>query len=259
MGNKPCILVTNDDGIDAPGLFALSRVLQPVGDIFIVAPSSERSAVGHAITLSDPLRVSNYQRNDQLYGYAVNGTPADCVKIAYWALLKRKPLLVVSGINLGSNTGMNTIYSGTVSAATEGAILGIPSFAISLATYQDPDFQYAAKFAGQLARILLEKGLPKGVYLNVNVPACAENKIKGVNITRQGQAVFQEKFDKRIDPHGRTYYWLSGQKIDQEKSIDVDDGAVQTNYISVTPVHYDLTRYDFLNTLRDWDLNNLIQ
>jgi 5'-nucleotidase len=255
MGSRPCILVTNDDGIDAPGLLMLSKALHAVGDVTIVAPSTERSAVGHAITLSDPLRVFDYQRNDLFYGYAVNGTPADCVKIAYWAILKRKPEIVVSGINLGSNTGINTIYSGTVSAATEGAILGIPSFAISLATYHDPDFHYAAKFACQLARVLLEKGLPKGIYLNVNIPACEEKFIQGIAITRQGQAVFEEKFDKRIDPHGRIYYWLSGQKIDQEKSIDVDDGAVQTNHVSVTPVHYDLTRYDFLDTLREWNLN----
>jgi 5'-nucleotidase len=258
MGKNPCVLVTNDDGIGAPGLLALSQSLEAIGDIFIVAPATERSAVGHAITLSDPLRVFDFHRNGRLYGYAVNGTPADCVKIAYWALLKRKPDLVVSGINLGINTGINTIYSGTVSAATEGAILGIPSFAISLATFQDPDFGYASKFAQKLAGILLKKELPKGICLSVNIPACAENQIRGVSVTRQGQAVFREKFDKRTDPHGRIYYWLTGQKIDQEKSIDVDDGAVQANYVSVTPVHYDLTHYDFLNTLEKWNLDHIV-
>ena len=148
MSKRPFLLLTNDDGIGAPGLSALSNALEKIGDIAIVAPSSERSAVGHAITLSDPLRVWPYERN---CGYAVNGTPADCVKIAYWAILDRKPDVVVSGINLGTNTGINTIYSGTVSAATEGAILGIPSFAISLATFHDPDFDYSAKFAGKLS------------------------------------------------------------------------------------------------------------
>jgi len=251
---KPFLLLTNDDGIDAPGLFALYRELSKVGDVAIVAPSMERSAVGHAITLSDPLRVWDYQRDGSFYGYAVNGTPADCVKIAYWAILSRKPDAVISGINLGANTGINTIYSGTVSAATEGAILNIPSFAISLCTYHDPDFSYAAKFAKKLTTTLLQKGLPEGVFLNVNVPACPENEIQGVTVTRQGQALFEEKFDKRVDPHGRVYYWLTGQKMEKEKDLDVDDNAVRSNLVAITPLHYDLTRYDFLKDLKSWGI-----
>ena len=251
---RPLLLLTNDDGIGAPGLYALYQELHQTWDVIVVAPSSERSAVGHAITLSDPLRVWDYERDGSFFGYAVNGTPADCVKIACWAILNRKPTVVISGINLGTNTGINTIYSGTVSAATEGAILGIPSFAISLTTYRDPDFRYAARFAGKLTRILLKKHLPQGVYLNVNVPACPEEEIRGVSITRQGLTLFEEKFDKRIDPHGRVYYWLTGQKVDKETDTDVDDGAIQAKRISVTPVHYDLTRYDFLENLRRWDI-----
>jgi len=189
---RPSILVTNDDGIDAPGILALARALNPLGDVTVVAPSVERSAVGHAITLSDPLRVTPIQFDNAYDGYAVSGTPADCVKIACWALLNGKPDLVASGINLGINTGINTIYSGTVSAATEGAILGIPSFAISLTTYQDPDFSFAATFASRLAPMLLEKGLPPGVCLNVNVPAVPESEIMGVSVTRQGRALFEE-------------------------------------------------------------------
>ena len=254
MRRKPFLLLTNDDGIVAPGLYALTQELRKMGEVVVVAPSTEMSAVGHAITLSDPLRVWPYERDGSFYGYAVNGTPADCVKIAYWAILDKRPDVVVSGINLGSNTGINTLYSGTVSAATEGAFLGIPSFAISLTTYQDPDFRYAAKFARKLASILLERGLPKGVCLNVNVPACPEDEIRGVSISRQGQAVFEEKFDKRVDPHGRVYYWLTGQKVDKEKDVDVDEGAIRENMISVTPIHYDLTQYDFLEKLRGWDL-----
>jgi len=254
MIKEPLFLLTNDDGIDAPGLYALSQELQKIGNLIIVAPSVERSAVGHAITLFDPLRVWDYQRNGSFYGYAVNGTPADCVKIACGAILDRKPGIVVSGINLGPNTGINIIYSGTVSAATEGAILGIPSFSISLATYKNPDFKYAAKFALKLAGSLLEKGLPRGIYLNVNVPPCPEHEIKGVAVTRQGLAIFEEKFDKRVDPRGRVYYWLTGQKVDKENDIDVDDGAIQNKMVSVTPVHYDLTRYDFLEKLRGWKL-----
>ena len=254
MINKPLFLLTNDDGIDAPGLYALSQELQKIGKVIIVAPSIERSAVGHAITLFDPLRVWDYYRDGAFYGYAVNGTPADCVKIACGAIIDRKPDVVVSGINLGPNTGINIIYSVTVSAATEGAILGIPSFSISLATYKNPDFKYAAKFALKLAGLLLENGLPRGIYLNVNVPSCPEEEIKGVAITRQGQAIFEEKFDQRIDPRGRIYYWLTGQKVNKENDIDVDDGAIQNKMVSVTPVHYDLTRYDFLEKLKEWKL-----
>ena len=254
MQHTPRLLLTNDDGIDAPGLYALYLEISKLGKVTIVAPSAERSAVGHAITLSDPLRVWSYEQDRKFYGYAVNGTPADCIKIAYWAILKHKPDIVISGINLGSNTGINTIYSGTVSAATEGAILGIPSFAISLTTFHDPDFTYAAKFARKLTRRLLKNSLPIGVYLNVNVPPCPETEIRGVAVTRQGMAIYEENFDKRIDPHGRVYYWLTGQKIDKEKSVDVDDGAIEENMVSVTPVHYDLTRYDFIDKLKDWKL-----
>jgi 5'-nucleotidase len=252
MKKKPLVMITNDDGIASPGLSALHAVIQKNYDTVIVAPATEMSAVGHAITLSDPLRVSDYSRNGRFYGYAVKGTPADCVKIGYWAVVKRKPDVVVSGINIGPNTGINTIYSGTVSAATEGAILGVPSFAISLATFKNPDFHFAAKFAGKLVDKLLKNGLPQGIYLNVNIPAIPENEIQGVAVTRQGLAVYREEFDKRIDPHGRIYYWLTGQKINQETSIDVDDGAVERKMVSITPVHFDLTCYDFLDELRQW-------
>jgi len=245
----------NDDGIAAPGLHALHDSLIEIADVAVVAPATEMSAVGHAITISDPLRVTEYKREGRFFGYAVTGTPADCVKIGFWALLDRKPDAVVSGINLGGNTGINTIYSGTVSAATEGAILGLPSFAISLNTYRNPDFSYAARFARKLVPLLLERGMPRGVYLNVNVPAVPESEIQGVAVTRQGMALYREDFDKRTDPHGRTYYWLTGQKVDAETDPDVDDGAISKNWVSITPVHYDLTRYDVLEMLKDWKLD----
>lgn len=251
---KPFVMLTNDDGIGSPGLLALYRVFRKQYEVVVVAPATEMSAVGHAITLSDPLRVSDYYRNGEFYGYAVKGTPADCVKIGYWAILRRKPDLIISGINIGPNTGINTIYSGTVSAATEGAILGVPSFAISLGTFKNPEFAYAAKFAKKLADKLIKRKLPEGIYLNVNVPACPEKDIRGVSVTRQGLALYREDFDKRIDPHGRTYYWLSGQKINKETSVEYDDGAIDQNYVSVTPVHYDLTCYDFLDDLQKWNL-----
>ncbi len=248
------ILLTNDDGINAPGLYALFKEMKKYGKVFIVAPDSEKSAVGHAITLSDPLRVQNFYKNDEFFGYAVNGTPADCVKIAYWAL-EINPDILISGINLGSNTGINIIYSGTVSAATEGMFLNIPSFAISLTTFTNPNFDIAAKFAGALSLIILKNGLPRGTLLNVNVPAVNnEDEITGVMITRQGNAMYHEEFDKRTDPHNRVYYWLTGQKIKLETEPDVDDRAILNKQISITPVQFDLTNYAFLDELREWGI-----
>ncbi|MDM7927024.1 MAG: 5'/3'-nucleotidase SurE [bacterium] len=254
MARKPIILLTNDDGISAAGIYALHRELSRVAEVSVIAPYTEQSAVGHAITIHDPLRVWAFEKNGKLFGHAVTGTPADCVKIGYWALMRKKPDLVVSGINLGPNTGINTIYSGTVSAATEGSFLGVPSFAVSLATYRDPDFRYAARFAARLAARLHREGLPRGVYLNVNVPNLPEKEIRGVRVTRQGLAPYREEFDRRTDPSGRTYFWLTGQKMNQEKELDVDDGAVSAGYVAVTPVHYDLTQYGFMDRLASWKL-----
>jgi len=252
------ILLTNDDGINAPGLFALYEEIRHLGEIVVVAPDSEKSAVGHAITLSDPLRVVEFQKNGKFFGYAVNGTQADCVKIAYWAILKeQKPDLVISGINLGSNTGINIIYSGTVSAATEGTMLGIPSFAISLATFTHPNFGPAARFARKFAPILYERKLPQGISLNINFPPVSEAEIQGVAITRQSKALYREEFEKRIDPHQKNYYWLTGAKVNIEDDPDIDDRAILNNQISITPIHYDLTEYKLLPELKRWSLENL--
>jgi 5'-nucleotidase len=250
------ILITNDDGIAAPGIAALAAEMKKYGEVTIVAPLSEMSAVGHAITLSDPLRVTPFEKNGEFFGFAVRGTPADCVKLAHWVLLKDqpKPDLLISGINLGSNTGINIIYSGTVSAATEGAILGIPSFAISLATFVKPDFSVAAQFAGRLSKVLMEHPLPNGVFLNVNVPAVPAELIQGVQITRQSQANYMEEYSARKDPHNRFYYWLTGEKVEIETDEQVDDRAILQNKISITPVHYDLTYYPLLSELSTWDL-----
>jgi 5'-nucleotidase len=252
------ILLSNDDGINAPGLNALYEELVRIAEVIVVAPDSERSAVGHAITLSDPLRVSEFYKNGNFFGYAVNGTPADCVKIAYWAILnEQKPDLVVSGINLGSNAGVNIIYSGTVSAATEGAMLNIPSFAISLATFTNPDFKPAARFARKFAPLLLSKGLPHGISLNINVPPIPQEKIAGIQVTRQSMSLYREEFDKRTDPHGRTYYWLTGAKLKIEDDSNVDDRAIMNNKISITPIHYDLTEYTFLEKIKSWPLHEI--
>lgn len=255
MGKKPLILVTNDDGIYSAGIYALHRAMQKLGDARVVAPDSERSAVGHAITLSDPLRVWEYERNGQIFGHAVNGTPADCVKLGVKAILNQRPDLVVSGINQGANTAINVIYSGTVSAATEGTLMGIPSIAFSLTTFKKSDFSFAAKFALYLSGMVLEKGLPEGTLLNVNIPPLPEEEIKGVKITRQGRGRYEEYFDKRVDPWNRNYYWLSGKKLLVDSDPNVDDVAVMDNYIAITPIQFDLTDYKAMDQFKKWNIN----
>ena len=256
MTKKPSklnILLTNDDGIYSEGIKALYDSLNQIGNVTIVAPDAERSAVGHAITLSDPLRVKEVKRNGKFFGYATTGTPADCVKLAIRAILKKKPDIVISGINLGPNTGYSVLYSGTVSGATEGAILGIPSFAISLATFENPDYTFAADFAKKLTKIILDNnGLPQGTLLNVNVPAVGSKRIKGVKIVRQSKVAIKERFDKREDPRKRTYYWLTGEIVESDGQKDADIEAIRNNYISITPIHCDLTNYDFVKNLKKW-------
>ncbi len=254
MKDKPLILVTNDDGIYAPGIYALYQAMKAIGDAHVVAPDSERSAVGHAITISDPLRVWEYERNGEFFGYAVNGTPGDCVKLGVKAILQQEPDLVVSGINQGANTAINVIYSGTVSAATEGTIMGIPSIAFSVTTFKKTDFSVAAEFAQKLALLVLEKGLPEGTLLNVNIPPLPREEIKGVKITRQGKGRYEEYFEKRVDPMNRNYYWLAGKKLLLDSDPDVDDVAVMQQYIAITPIHFDLTNYKAMDELRKWKI-----
>jgi len=248
------ILLTNDDGINAEGLYELYCHIKDIADVHIVAPDIERSAVGHAITISDPLRVTKVKRNNAFFGYAVSGTPADCVKIAVRSILDEKPDLVISGINKGPNTGISVLYSGTVSAATEGTLLGIPSIAVSLTTYTDPDFKFAAGFIKKLAPKIIEKGLPAGTLLNINVPAVPQEEIKGVAITKQSNSRFIEEFHKRIDPRGNTYYWLGGEMELLGDNSGSDHEAIKQNKISVTPLYFDLTDHKFLEQLRQWEL-----
>jgi 5'-nucleotidase len=248
------ILLTNDDGINAPGLYTLYLQIKKLGEVAIVAPAFERSAVGHAITVVDPLRVSEVRKDGELYGLAVSGTPADCVKIAIKSLLPHRPDLVISGINQGPNTGMNVIYSGTVSAATEATMLGVPAFAISLDSFTSREFEYAAEFAGRLAQSVIENGLPAGTLLNVNVPAVPRDKISGVRVTRQGMAKFTEEFHKRIDPRGQAYWWLGGELMDTDEEEGTDSAALNNGEVSVTPIHYDMTDYKNLDVIREWKL-----
>jgi 5'-nucleotidase len=250
-------MISNDDGIDAPGLFALALEMKKIAAVTIVAPDRQQSAVGHAITMNYPLRAIPFRKNGEFFGYAVDGTPADAVKLGVRCLLKEKPDLLMSGINHGSNTAINILYSGTVSAATEGTVLGIPSIAVSLTTHDQADFSYAAKFAARLAARVVEEGLPQGTLLNVNVPAVSEDKICGVRITRQGNSSWEDTFDVRRDPAGREYFWLTGSMAIKDTDPDTDQIAVRDNWISVTPIHYELTDRALLERMKDWSLDGL--
>lgn len=226
----------------------------------MVAPDAERSAVGHAITTLTPLRVKQFEHAGEPIGYAINGTPADCVKIALGSIMKDdRPDVVVSGINLGPNTATNVIYSGTVSAATEARILGIPSVAISLDTFRDPHWEYAAEVGRRIAATVLERGLPPKVLLNVNVPHLPADRIKGVRVTRQGDSAYVEDFTVRKDPRGQPYLWLAGTYQMQDVDPDTDARALKDGYVSITPITFDLTAHRLLGEVESWgvDLNGL--
>lgn len=248
------ILLTNDDGIYAPGLEALFNELKKDFDISVVAPESEMSAVGHSITISLPLRVRAVYRDGSFFGYGVSGTPADCVKIGVQEIMKSPPDIILSGINPGANVGVNALYSGTVSAATEGAFLGIRSAAISLDEPADPDFTFAARFARELVSYIDKNMTRPDIVLNVNVPAVPEEKIRGVAITRQGKSRFRERFEKRTDPRGNIYYWLAGERRVNEFLSGTDEKALEENLIAVTPISYDLTSEEGLNLFNDFSL-----
>lgn len=253
----PLVLISNDDGIAAPGINALVQEIRKIARVTVVAPDKQQSAVGHAITMNSPLRAIPYQRNGEFFGYAVDGTPADAVKLGVRFLLKEKPDLVISGINQGSNTAVNILYSGTVSAATEGTVLGIPSIAVSLTTHDDADFSYAARFAARLASLVTAHGLPAGTLLNVNVPAVPEEKIAGVRITRQGESSWEDTFDVRRDPANREYFWLTGRMMITDTDPFTDQIAIRENYVSITPIHYELTDGAMLEKMKTWGVEKL--
>ena len=252
MKNRSIILVTNDDGIFAPGIYALWRAMQEIGDVIVVAPDTEKSAVGHAITLIDPIRVQNVHRKDGFVGFAVKGTPADCVKIAVRSLMETPPDIVISGINSGANVGNDIIYSGTVSAATEGTILGIPSVAISLSAFKNREWDSSMKVAQTVTNKVLKNGLPSEILLNVNVPNVPIESLKGYKLTKQGNSVFRDHFEKREDPRGKIYYWMTGRVV-VDSDENTDSYAVHNNYVSITPIHYKLTAESFLKTLKNWE------
>lgn len=252
------ILVTNDDGIDAPGIHALADALKEIGEVTVVAPLKEQSAVGHGITMMIPLRVIEYKKLGSFFGYAVNGTPADCVKMGIRNIMKTPPDLVVSGINHGSNTAINIIYSGTVSAAREAAIMDVPSIAISLTNHMPKSFTYAGQVAKMLALKMKGKDLPLGTLLNVNVPDLPENDIKGIQLTKQGKSKWDDLYEERVDPYGRNYYWLTGNLLEVDKEIDTDQAAIAQGYVSVTPIHFDLTDYETFERMKNWKIEELM-
>lgn len=250
---KPTILICNDDGIEADGIKALTKEIRKFAEVIVAAPHTQQSAVGHSITMANPIRMKEVMMFKDFYGYAIEGTPADAVKLAVHTLLKDKKIdLLISGINQGANTAINIIYSGTVSAATEGTILGIPSIAISLTSYTYTDFSLAAKFATKIAKTVLKHGLAKGTLLNVNVPAT--KNLKGVVVTKQGKSSWDDTYEIRLDPGNRKYYWLTGSMHKIDKTIEFDVKAVEENYISVTPIHYDLTDYIMYEEMKKWKM-----
>lgn len=241
----PLILVTNDDGIHAPGIAALAAAMAEVGEVRVFAPDRQRSAVGHGVSLHDPLRVTKYKDA----WHMVDGTPADCVMLAVRALLGQKPDLVVSGVNNGANLGDDVTYSGTVAGAYEGMLLGVPSIAVSDISYRPLHMDTAACFAAKLARYVLANGLPEDTALNVNVPDVAYENLKGVAITRMGRRTYQDEIVKREDPRGGVYYWIGGAEPAHVREKGTDFEAIEEGKVSITPLHRDLTNLNALHKL----------
>lgn len=252
---RPLILISNDDGITAPGIKALVETMKPLGDIVVIAPDSPQSGMGHAITITRPLRLhkSDVFGKDVL-AFQCSGTPADCVKLALDKVVDRKPQLLVSGINHGSNASINVLYSGTMSAAVEGAIDGLNAIGFSLCDYSfEADFEASKTYVRKIAKNVLLHGLPKDTLLNVNVPNVQKKDIKGIKICRQARAKWVEEFDERRDPNGRKYFWLTGQFSLLDHDEKTDEWSLKNDYVSVVPVQFDLTAYNALKTLESWD------
>ena len=252
---RPLILVTNDDGINAPGIRTLVSVIKDIGDVIVVAPDSPQSGMGHAITINSTLHSSRITpKNSEIIEYSCSGTPADCVKLAINELMPRKPDLCVSGINHGSNSSINVIYSGTMSAAIEAGIEGVPAIGFSLLDYSwNADFSQSKDFIRKITLNALNNVIPKGVVLNVNIPAVKKSDIKGVKICRQAMAYWVEEFDKRKNPLGQEYYWLTGKFVNKDQGEDTDEWALNNNYISIVPVEFDLTAHHAIKGLNEWD------
>lgn len=258
--SKPLILVSNDDGITSKGIRVLVSVMKKLGDVVVVAPDSPQSGMGHAITIGETLRLYEEDIFEDVLAYKSSGTPADCVKLAkHYVLKDRTPDLVVSGINHGSNTSISVLYSGTMSAAIEGALEGYPSIGFSLCDFSSKaNFSHVEEWVEKIARQVLERGIAKGVALNVNFPPKRNEPIKGIKICRQADAKWQEEFAERFDPTGRKYFWMAGNFVNFDKGEDNDEWAIANNYISIVPCQYDLTAYHAISQInKDWDWDKL--
>ena len=257
---KPLILVSNDDGITSKGIRVLVNVMKKLGEVVVVAPDSPQSGMGHAITIGETLRLSEEDIFEDVEAFKSSGTPADCVKLAkHYVLKDRKVDLVVSGINHGSNTSISVLYSGTMSAAIEGALEGYPSIGFSLCDYSSKaDFSHVEEYVYKIAKQVLDHGMSKGVALNVNFPPKRNEPIKGVKVCRQAHAKWQEEFSERYDPNGRKYFWMAGNFVNFDKGEDNDEWAIANNYVSIVPCQYDLTAHHAINQMNeDWDWDNL--
>jgi len=243
------ILVTNDDGIQSPGIMALAKGLAKIGEVWVVAPDRERTAVAHAVTLHKPLRVNQIGTRC----FSVNGTPVDCVNLALLKIMVKPPQLVVSGINKGVNLGDDVMYSGTVSGAMEGAILGVPSIAVSQEGQDTFHFEVGVLYAARIAQLVLTKGLPEETLLNVNIPDRPRSGIKGVRVTCLSRRRFHNPIIEKVDPHGRKYYWIAGKRISWSRSKDADHEAIEEGYVSLTPIHLDSTHHGVLDHFRSWE------
>ena len=258
--SKPLILVSNDDGITSKGIRVLVSVMKKLGDVVVVAPDSPQSGMGHAITIGQTLRLYEEDIFEDVLAFKSSGTPADCVKLAkHYVLKDRKPDLVVSGINHGSNTSISVLYSGTMSAAIEGALEGLPSIGFSLCDFSSKaDFSHVEEWGEKIARQVLENGIPKGIALNVNFPPKRNEEIRGVKICRQADAKWQEEFAERFDPTGRKYFWMAGNFVNYDKGEDNDEWAIANNYISIVPCLYDLTAHHAISHInKEWDWTKL--
>ncbi len=255
MPHKPVILVTNDDGIFAPGITFLAKLASQFGRVIVVAPDKPQSGMGHAITINSTLRIQKTNYHNAEMEFACSGTPVDCVKMAVNHILKKRPDLVLSGINHGSNSSINVIYSGTMSAAIEGALEGTPSIGFSLCDYaMEADFAQAGKFISKIIEESLKNKMPKGLCLNVNIPKLKEADFKGIKVVRQARANWVERFEERKDPYGRNYYWLTGEFVNFEpESLDTDEWALSNGYISIVPTQADLTAHAHLPELKRFE------
>jgi len=251
MNKRPLILITNDDGYKADGYRLLLEIMRPYGDVVAISTLESTSAMGHAVTMNHPLRLDKLVEEDGFTEYISNGTPADNIKLGKHLILDRLPDLVVAGINHGSNAAINIIYSGTMAAALEAAMDGIPAIGFSLAEYgRHPDFSHVKEFVEKIIQKVLNEGMPKGIALNVNIPQKTDTPVKGIKVARQAEATWKETYEERIDPFGRTYYWMSGIFLDGDQRPDTDENVMKENYVAVVPVQYDFTAGQWLNKLK---------